>query len=137
MADRDDPNFSVGPPSEAKLTPPATVGEDPLAELARMASDRSVFDPAPAIRRKTVPIPKPVSPSVALAHDLEAKLHDDLEALLSAFYSDPAPTPSAPPEELVTTAPTPAAAPSAQPQPAAPPFPAPSAPPEEPVTTAP
>jgi hypothetical protein len=83
MADYDDPNLSVGPPSEAKLTPSAAAGEDPLAGLARMMSDRSVFDPAPAIGRRTVPIPKAVSLSVALANDLEAKLHGDLEALLN------------------------------------------------------
>ena len=61
MADRVDLNFSVGPPRAAKPTPPTAAGEDPLAELARMMSDRSVFDPAPAIRRKTVPIPEAVS----------------------------------------------------------------------------
>ena len=122
MADSDDLNFSVGPPSAAKPTPPTAAGEDPLAELGRMMSDRSVFGPAPAIRCKTVPIPEAVSPSVALANDLEAKLRDDLDALLSAFYSHPPPAPVAPPQEPVTPAPKPAAtAPPAQPQPAAPP----------------
>jgi hypothetical protein len=138
MADYDDPSLSVGPPSEAKTAPPAAAGEDPLAELARMMSDRSVFDPAPAIRSSTVPIPKAVSPSVALANDLEAKLHDDLEVLLSAFFSHPPPAPVAPPEEPETAAPKPAAAaPPAESQPDAPPAPTPSAPPEEPVTAAP
>jgi hypothetical protein len=45
MGDPDDRKISVGSPSEAKLAPPAAAGEDPLAELARMMSDRSVFDP--------------------------------------------------------------------------------------------
>ena len=76
MADRDGLNLSVAPLSGVQPVPMVAAGDDPLVELARMASDRSVFDPAPAIRRKTVPIPKAVSPSVALAHDLEAKLHD-------------------------------------------------------------
>ena len=152
MADSDDSKLSVEPPSEATLTPPVTGGEDLLAELGRMMSDRSVFDPAPAIRCKTAPIPEAVSPSVALANDLEAKLRDDLDALLSAFYSHPPPAPVALPEEPVTPASKPAAAtPPAQPQPvapppvappeqpvaAAPPVPAPVVPPEEPVTPAP
>ena len=138
MADRDDPKSSVGPSSEAKPAPPAAAGDDPLAQLARMMSDRSVFDPAPATPRKTVPIPEAVSPTAALANDLEAKLRGDLETLLSTFYSHPAPTPSASSEEPETATPkAAAAAPSAQPQPDAPPAPAPVAPPEQPVTATP
>ena len=134
MADGDDPKPSVAPPSETKLAPPAAAGEDPLAGLARMMSDRSAFDPAPAIRRKAVPIPEAVFPTVALANDLETKLRDDLEELLSAFNSHPPPAPDAPTEEPVAAAPKAATAPPAKPQPAAPP---PDAPPEEPVAAAP
>jgi hypothetical protein len=47
---------------------------------------------------------------VAVVKDLEAKLLDDLKALSAAFYSHPAPTPSAPREEPVGAAPKPAAA---------------------------
>ena len=120
MADGDDPKPSVAPPSETKLAPPAAAGEDPLAGLARMMSDRSAFDPAPAIRRKAVPIPEAVFPTVALANDLETKLRDDLEELLSAFNSHPPPAPDAPTEEPVAAAPKAATAPPAKPQPTAP-----------------
>jgi hypothetical protein len=157
MPNHDDPNLSVAPLSKWKPATPAAAGGDPLVELVRMVSDRWVFDPAPVRRRKTVPVPRAVSSDGAVVKDLEAKLLDDLEALSSAFYSHPAPTPSAPPEELAGAAPKPAAAAPpttnrnkhslalnlksasgrnvlVQPRPAAPPSPAPVV---SPVATAP
>jgi hypothetical protein len=88
MADRDDPNVSAAPVSEANSTPLAAASDDPLVELVRMMSDRWVFDLAPMRRRKTVPVPL----DVAVVKDLEAKLLDDVKALSAAFYSHPAPT---------------------------------------------
>jgi hypothetical protein len=119
MAERDDPKLSVRLRSERKVTAVAATGEDQLAQFVRMGSGRSIVDPAPVIRGKTVPLSEAVSPNVAVMKDLEAKLLDDLEALSSAFYSHAAPTPSAPPEEPVTAVAKPAtAAPHARPQPA-------------------
>jgi hypothetical protein len=43
MADRDDPNLSVAPSRKRKPATPAAAGDDPLAELVRMVSDRWVF----------------------------------------------------------------------------------------------
>ena len=92
MTDRDDPNLSAAPLSEAKSTPLAAAGDDPLVELVRMMSDRWVFDPAPVRRRTTVPVTRAVCSDVAVVKNLEAKLLDDLKHLMSAFYSHPAPT---------------------------------------------
>jgi hypothetical protein len=75
-----------------------------------MVSDRWVFDAAPVRRRKTVLVTSEVSPDGAVVKDLEAKLLDDLKALSAAFYSHPAPTPSAPTADHVGAAPKPAAA---------------------------
>ena len=158
MADRDDPNLSVAPLSKRKPATPVAAGDDPLVELVRMVSDRWVFDAAPVRRRKTVLVTSAVSSDGAVVKDLEAKLLADLTALSAAFYSHPAPTPSAPTADQVGAAPKPAAAapPTTnlnkrslavnlksasgrnvlyQPRPAAPPSPA--APVASPVATAP
>jgi hypothetical protein len=110
MADRDDPNLSAAPLSEANSTPLAAASDDPLVELVRMVSDRWVFDLAPVRRRKTVPVTRAVRADVAAVKDLEAKLFDDLNALSAAFHSHPAPTPSMASEEPISAAPKPAAA---------------------------
>ena len=128
MADRDDPKLSVRPLSERKPAAVAASGADPLAEFVRMGSGRSIVEPAPVIRGKTLPVTGAVSSEVAVVKDLEAKLLADLEALSSAFYSNSAPTTSAPPEDPVTAARKPGtAASSAKPQPAEPPSPSPAA----------
>ena len=74
MADRPDPKRSMRLLSERKPAPRAASGEDPPAKLARIVSERSIFEPAAATRGKTVPVTGTTSLEVALPNDLEFEL---------------------------------------------------------------
>ena len=83
MSDRYDPKLSVRPPSERRPEA-AAQDDDPLAELARIVTGRSTFDPPPAARSKTVPAADS-SPEADLARDLESELLNDLQASFAAL----------------------------------------------------
>jgi hypothetical protein len=99
MAERDYPKLSVHSLSARKPAALAATGEDQFADFVRLGSGRPIVGRGPVIRGKTLPVTRAASLDAAVVKDLEAKLLDDLEALSSAFFSHPALTPSAPPEE--------------------------------------
>lgn len=83
MPDRYDPKLTVRPPGERKQA--AAAGEDdPLAELARIVTGRSTFDPPPAEKSRTVPASDDAGDS-DLNADLESELLNDLQASFAAL----------------------------------------------------
>ena len=82
MPDRYDPKLSVRPAGERKAADPSS-DPDPLAELARIVSGRTPFDPPPSAKGKAVPAPPPPEPDVE--RDLEAELLNDLQASFAAI----------------------------------------------------
>ncbi len=118
MPDRYDPKLSVRPLSERRHDP-AAADDDPLAELARIVTGRSTYDPGPGSKIKTEAAPES-SEETDLGRDLESELLNELQAAFAAvrepFDSSPSPPPSErsadetpPPERLVrNSAPAPA-----------------------------
>ncbi len=98
MPDRYDPKLSVRPLSERRPEA-AAQDDDPLAELARIVTGRSTFDPPPAAKSKTVPAADS-SPEADLARDLESELLNDLQASFAALREPfEAEQPAEPPAE--------------------------------------
>ncbi len=99
MPDRYDPKLSVRPLGERK-SDAARTDDDPLAELARIVTGRSTFEPAPAGGGSRSAGSTETSSEANLANDLESELLNDLQASFAAlgepFEGEPDRSPAEP-----------------------------------------